>query len=211
MSVFGGDSWAREAQHRKRRVEEKLSNGKFTCLVCPHNPVLDSLIMLNMHRKGSRHLAAESRLKERELSRQNEISKRLALSDPPGGSNNSGNSSKRVQLPSKPLIDHTRKAASEALCKKLPQESSESQKFDAKSSQVHVKNAAIIPRVIRSYPATQASSVSHTPEELDLRARRDRELKFIEAGWKRDCHGRWFKDENVEFDSDEEDPNVCLG
>lgn len=60
MSVFGGDSWAREAQHRKRRVDDlaieglegssykRLSNGKFACLVCPNCPVLDSPVMLSV-------------------------------------------------------------------------------------------------------------------------------------------------------------------
>jgi hypothetical protein len=70
MSVFGGDSWGREAQHRKRKVDElllsapsvassssslspspsfkKLSSGKFVCLVCPHNPVVDSALMLSV-------------------------------------------------------------------------------------------------------------------------------------------------------------------
>ncbi|KAJ6716659.1 SODIUM CHANNEL MODIFIER 1, partial [Salix koriyanagi] len=59
MSVFGGDSWAREAQFRKRRVDDlvidgldgssyrKLSSGKYACLVCPHNPVLESLLVLS--------------------------------------------------------------------------------------------------------------------------------------------------------------------
>lgn len=60
MSVFGGDSWAREAQYRKRRVDDliidgveasvykKLYNGKFACLVCPNNPVLDTATMLSV-------------------------------------------------------------------------------------------------------------------------------------------------------------------
>ena len=60
MSVYGGDSWAREAQHRKRKVDDlmieridssiykKLSSGKFACLVCPTNPVLDSPTMLSV-------------------------------------------------------------------------------------------------------------------------------------------------------------------
>ncbi|CAA3029444.1 Hypothetical predicted protein [Olea europaea subsp. europaea] len=39
-------------------------------------------------------------------------------------------------------------------------------------------------------------------QQLDYRVRQERELKFTTAGWKRDCHGTWFKDENVEFDSD---------
>lgn len=61
MSVFGGDSWAREAQYRKRRVEDvvvegldgassfkKLSNGKYTCLLCPQRPILDSPLMFSV-------------------------------------------------------------------------------------------------------------------------------------------------------------------
>jgi hypothetical protein len=60
MSVFGGDSWAREAQHRKRRLDDlileevdessykKLSSGKYACLVCPHSPILDSPLMLSV-------------------------------------------------------------------------------------------------------------------------------------------------------------------
>ncbi|XP_051208017.1 uncharacterized protein [Lolium perenne] len=70
MSVFGGDSWARESQQRKRRLDDlmlpaaatssssssptasgsfkRLSSGKFACLVCPHRPVLDSSLMLSV-------------------------------------------------------------------------------------------------------------------------------------------------------------------
>lgn len=60
MSVFGGDGWAREAQYRKRRVDElmvenidssaykKLSSGKFVCVVCSHRPVLDTSLMLSV-------------------------------------------------------------------------------------------------------------------------------------------------------------------
>uniref|UniRef100_A0A0A9GDU6 Sodium channel modifier 1 zinc-finger domain-containing protein n=1 Tax=Arundo donax TaxID=35708 RepID=A0A0A9GDU6_ARUDO len=36
---------------------KRLSNGK---LVCPHRPVLDCPLMLSMHNKGARHVAAES-------------------------------------------------------------------------------------------------------------------------------------------------------
>lgn len=61
MSVFGGDSWGREAQYRKRRVDDllvdgiddinsykKLSSGKYACLVCPHSPVLDTPLTLSV-------------------------------------------------------------------------------------------------------------------------------------------------------------------
>ena len=33
--------------------------------------------------------------------------------------------------------------------------------------------------------------------DLDFRERQERELKFTAAGWKRDCQGKWFTDENV--------------
>ncbi|KAK8762813.1 hypothetical protein V5799_025921 [Amblyomma americanum] len=53
---------------QKRRVSEilvshipedealLLKNGKYSCTVCPHRPVLDTIEMLAMHRKGKRHL-----------------------------------------------------------------------------------------------------------------------------------------------------------
>ncbi|XP_021658532.2 uncharacterized protein LOC110648556 isoform X1 [Hevea brasiliensis] len=82
---------------------KKLSSGKYACLVCPHNPILDSPLMLSVsycipyllifsvHSIGSRHLAAESRLKKKESVRKDEINKRLALSDSPVGSFDSTN------------------------------------------------------------------------------------------------------------------------
>ena len=61
MSVFREDSWGREAQHRKRRLDDllleelvdgssykKLSNGKYACLVCSDSPILDSPLILSV-------------------------------------------------------------------------------------------------------------------------------------------------------------------
>jgi len=66
MSVFGGDNWARDAQQRKRRLDDlmlpapassspstpesfrRLPNGKLACLVFPNRPVLDSPLMLSV-------------------------------------------------------------------------------------------------------------------------------------------------------------------
>ncbi|XVE66876.1 hypothetical protein DITRI_Ditri08aG0115200 [Diplodiscus trichospermus] len=150
MSVFGGDSWGREAQYRKRRIEEvvidgvdassykKLSTGKYACLVCPHNPILDTPLMLSrekggnkfqnrdkrkrtyidhMHCKGSRHLASESKMKEKELMKRDEINKRIALSNSPTTSINSS-TKQNTHLASKPLIQVAQKAASEILGEK---------------------------------------------------------------------------------------------
>ncbi|KAJ4761023.1 Sodium channel modifier 1 [Rhynchospora pubera] len=187
MSVYGGDSWGREAQQRKRRVDDllssssnasssfkKLSSGKFVCLVCPHNPVLDSSLMLSVHNKGSRHVAAQAKQKENELWRQQELNKRIALSSKTKIQPKTTSSNNHV----KPLVEQTRTTILEL----------QSTKFT-----LNAKDAA--------------SNDSHS--SISSRERRQKELKFIAAGWKRDCHGKWFRDENVEFDSDEEDPNVC--
>ncbi|KAJ3704976.1 hypothetical protein LUZ61_008681 [Rhynchospora tenuis] len=189
MSVFGGDSWGREAQHRKRRVDDlllssssnasssfkKLSSGKFVCLVCPHNPVLDSSLMLSVHNKGSRHVAAQTKQKETELWRQRELNKRIALSSETKIEPKIMGSNDQV----KPLVEQTRATILELQSTKFTLNAKDAVSNDSNSS-------------------------------ISSHERRQKELKFIAAGWKRDCHGKWFRDENVEFDSDEEDPNVCL-
>lgn len=44
-------------------------------------------------------------------------------------------------------------------------------------------------------------------EDQDRRQERERLLRLREAGWRLDGNGKWFKDESVEFDSDEEVPS----
>nr|GMD09901.1 sodium channel modifier 1-like [Ipomoea batatas] len=226
MSVFGGDSWAREAQHRKRRVDDlvigsigaaasssaykKLSSGKFACLICPRNPVLDTALVLSAHLKGSRHRAAESRLKEKELARQDEISKRIALSEHvTATSSNVNSSSNKFRPTSKPLIDNTRKAVSEMLKAENFQRDAMCQAFELQGGRSEVVSLSISESgpCVPTGVAPEHKGAAYVAYD---RERHERELKFTAAGWKRDCHGRWFKDENVEFDSDEEDPNVCL-
>ncbi|GFP84544.1 sodium channel modifier 1 [Phtheirospermum japonicum] len=206
MSVFGGDSWAREAQCRKRRVDDlliegveasafkKLSNGKLTCLVCPNNPVLDTPVMLSTHVNGSRHRAAELRLKDKELALQEEVKKRLALSD--CVSTNASTKQSKTTAKKKPLIERAKKAASEV--------------FRGEVIQHNVKVVLIGNTNSTEVEALDDKGFGGEVKPLDYRARLERELKFTASGWKRDGHGRWFKDENVEFDSDEEDPNIVL-
>ncbi|XP_028765868.1 sodium channel modifier 1-like [Neltuma alba] len=220
MSVFGGDSWAREAQYRKRRVDDllvegingsafkKLANGKYACLVCPHNPILDTPLMLSMHNKGSRHLAAASRLKERDLMKQNEINKRIALSASSADTAKSSNCNQKLRSASsgKPLIEQTKKAVCEILSDKSQQQMENRSKKEL-SNTGHIASAST---ESCSSPARVEDNKPVIQHHLDYWERRERELKFTAAGWKRDGHGKWYKDENVEFDSDEEDPNVCL-
>ena len=43
----------------------------------------------------------------------------------------------------------------------------------------------------------QATDKVVVQPHLDFRERRERELKFTTVGWKHDCQGKWFRDENV--------------
>ena len=48
-----------------------------------------------------------------------------------------------------------------------------------------------------SHPAIQATGKVVVQPHLDFQERQERELKFTAAGWKCDCQGKWFRDENV--------------
>jgi hypothetical protein len=70
-----------------------------------------------MHIKGSCHIAAECRLREKELSMQQEISKRLAISSVPSISKYSSNRHPSVRagdMKENPLIEQTPRAIMEA-------------------------------------------------------------------------------------------------
>ena len=43
----------------------------------------------------------------------------------------------------------------------------------------------------------QATDKVVVQPHLDFQECRERELKFTAAGWKHDCQGKWFRDENV--------------
>ncbi|XP_062194878.1 uncharacterized protein LOC133898266 [Phragmites australis] len=247
MSVFGGDSWARDAQQRKRRLDDlmhpasssskpdsfkRLSDGKLVCLVCPHRPVLDSLVMLSMHNKGARHISAESRQREKELSKQHEINKRLSLSSDASLSN-SGNPRAGVMpsnMKEKPLIEQTRRAILEAQSSRLNDFSANRVSCDQKKianaspHDSHVSPGVPMEKLTGNTLSIECNSRKGEPTignqtqgkvlsqwQADLQKRQEQELRFTASGWKRDCHGKWYRDENVEFDSDEDDPNICLG
>ncbi|TVU05531.1 hypothetical protein EJB05_48697, partial [Eragrostis curvula] len=250
MSVFGGDSWGREAQQRKRRVDDlmlpasassssstpdsfrRLPNGKLACLVCPHRPVLDSPLMLSMHNKGARHKAAESRLREEELSKQHEINKRLALASDTTLSDSSNLRAGVMSsiMKEKPLIEQTRRAILEAQSTRLNNFSAKTIHCDQKrmahdsSGDYHVSSGVSMKTLTGSTGPIECNSTKGEASvgnqsqgnvvsewQSDFQKRQEQELRFTASGWKRDCHGKWYRDENVEFDSDEDDPNICLG
>ncbi|KAL3730572.1 hypothetical protein ACJRO7_027572 [Eucalyptus globulus] len=161
-----------------------------------------------MHCKGSRHRVALSRLKERELEKKDEINKRIALSDCTVNAGTITSTLNRIK--SKPLIKQTMKAVSEVLDKGNARQDVHNDCHSGKiCGNLHGNETSHVIESF-SFAAKEAAEEVVVQQQLSMRERRERELKFTSAGWKRDCNGRWFKDENVEFDSDEEDPNICL-
>ena len=155
-----------------------------------------------MHCKGSRHRAAESRLKERELARQHEMNKRIALStDCSGRTVKSRTCNQEFESGSKPLIEQSWKAASEILtCRNsLPDFRNKNQDLESSTNHVITCGASGHLCTNSSVPDMEGSNKVVGPQHLDYRERVERELKFTAAGWKRDGHGKWYKDENVSF------------
>lgn len=45
-----------------------------------------------------------------------------------------------------------------------------------------------------------------TPEQQAMAKQAEYEMRLMQRGWKKNADGKWLKDENVEFDSDEDAP-----
>lgn len=253
---------------RKRRIDlllserldeahsQRLANGKYACLICPSRPVMDTLPMLTMHNQGARHQAAALKLKEKEISKQEEIQKRIALYEP------SVTSIDTINVPvhctssfTSPLLAKTRKSTADVLansmnasgntsmpklladsmnasgnismpksdqpfiCKKKPFFTSlyaknvktADKKTDSPVQHLRVRTDENSNATVNLQSNSKAVSGTVNEQQLDFQKQKQKELKFREAGWRRDGQGSWFREENVEFDSDEEDPNFSLG
>jgi hypothetical protein len=173
-----------------------------------------------MHIKGSRHTAAESRLREKELSRQQEISKRLALSSVASVSNYSSNQHPSVRagdMKEKPLIEQTRRAILEAQSTRFNNFSATKESHDVKRtgnalyrysqvapSGVPLEECAENTASVESkdseggpFAGDEMSRKALSEWQEDIKKRQEQELRFTASGWKRDCHGKWYRDEDV--------------
>lgn len=172
-----------------------------------------------MHNKGARHIAAESRLREKELSKKHEINKRQALS---AYHSNSGNLHTGVKptniMEEKPLIEQTRRAILEAQSSRLNDFNSKKVSHDFKwttntsSCDYHVgpsnfpteqstvnTGSVECNRKGESFTGNQTQGKLLSDWQIEVRKRQEQELQFTASGWKRDGHGKWYKDESVSY------------
>ncbi|CAF95147.1 unnamed protein product, partial [Tetraodon nigroviridis] len=213
---------------KKRRVADLLSNfipedeaalmknGRYTCLVCSHRPVFDTVDMLSVHRKGKRHLEGLKSFYGKKTTLKNEIAKRRHESYV----RNEENAAKDTSCPA-PLTRHallktvpydSRHRRTSTKCEKVsqnvqedrtasrpagPEESGSS--WDAVTDGNAAGGAA-------SRPSDSETSQKVAPVSAERRRELEHYLHLKSQGWVQDGSGGWTKDENVEFDSDEDEP-----
>uniref|UniRef100_A0A8B9BU94 Sodium channel modifier 1 n=1 Tax=Anser brachyrhynchus TaxID=132585 RepID=A0A8B9BU94_9AVES len=194
--------WKSRPSWVKRRVAELLANyipedealllrsGRYACTVCAHRPVFDTLEVLAVHRAGRKHLGSECGA---------------------GGGRCWGG---RAGSPA-PLLARTRRIAQSALLKAAPYSSCcrrTGQK--RKSSVVIASESALSPQPCEAPGAGAVPAAAEVSWALLTReppaSRASRPLSIPSAGWIQDRSGKWVKDENAEFDSDEDEPPALL-
>ncbi|KAG7234018.1 hypothetical protein INR49_006264 [Caranx melampygus] len=204
---------------KKRRVADLLSNfipedeaalmknGRYTCLVCSYRPVFDTVDMLTVHRKGKRHLEEQTRkLTHHALLKTvpyNSCHRKTSTKSGKGPTPSGSTSSK---TPSEQEHTHWRAGASDIVS---PSSAHAAGKVcDGKS---FVLNPRPDPNKEPHPPKDVKGSELKVEQEAEpITAQRRKELehylKLKSDGWVQDRSGQWIKDENVEFDSDEEEP-----
>ncbi|RVE63181.1 hypothetical protein OJAV_G00163640 [Oryzias javanicus] len=178
-----------------------LSNGRYTCLVCSYRPVFDTVDMLTVHRQGKKHLEGLKGFYGKKSKLKNEIRKRKH-------ENYVKAEDQQEPSSSAPLLAQTRKLTHHALLKTVPYNSCHRKaktKLDKEASSSAGNICYKLPSTC--WNADNLSTRILVSVSQSLRRRElEHYLKLKSNGWLQDRSGRWVKDENVEFDSDEEAP-----
>ncbi|XP_003409521.1 sodium channel modifier 1 isoform X2 [Loxodonta africana] len=217
-----GDDWSQLNVLKKRRVGDLLASyipedealmlrdGRFACAICPHRPVLDTLAMLTAHRAGKKHLSSLQRF--------------YGKKQPGKGMEQNPRQQNELREENKaeaPLLAQTRFITQSALHRAPHYNSCCRRKYRPEAPGPSVVHSRLPPaeaelqsrKISReSEPETgpQAKKSATVPAPVPMSPTRrralDRYLTLRSSGWIPDGQGRWVKDENVEFDSDEEEP-----
>ncbi|XP_016131249.1 sodium channel modifier 1 isoform X1 [Sinocyclocheilus grahami] len=238
-----GDDQSQLNVLKKRRVADLLSNfipddeatlmknGRYSCLVCSHRPVFDTVDMLVVHRKGKRHLEGMKWFYGKKNQLKHEIDKRRHQDYVKAEDERQEPSS------SAPLLSQTRKITHHALLRTVPYSSchrkaserlessgcGQEDRQDQINSSTHlsIRTGSIDSISTSSTTVHQGqtqgkeetkkgkkgSSTKCEPITEQRRKELEHYLKLKSSGWLQDRSGKWVKDENVEFDSDEEEPD----
>ncbi|XP_006900171.1 PREDICTED: sodium channel modifier 1 [Elephantulus edwardii] len=221
-----GDDWSQLNVLKKRRVGDLLANyipedealmlrdGRFACSICPHQPVLDTLTMLTAHRAGRKHLSSLQHYYGKK-----QQGKRMEQN--PRQQNELGEETKAEA----PLLAQTRFITQSTLHRAPQYSSCCRRKYRPEAPGPSVSHTPLPPSDVElqsgkinreSEPGANAQAKKPatvpTPAPMSPTKRRalDHYLTLRSSGWIPDGKGGWVKDENVEFDSDEEEPPGLL-
>ncbi|XP_066233550.1 sodium channel modifier 1 [Saccopteryx leptura] len=216
-----GDDWSQLNVLKKRRVGDLLASyipedealmlrdGRFACAICPHRPVLDTLTMLTAHRAGKKHLSSlqlfygkkqPGKGMEQNPRQQNELEREETKAEAP-------------------LLTQTRLITQNALHRAPQFNSCCRRKYRPEAPcppglpsslpppEVELQGGKMNTEPGASLQAKESAAVSPpAPVSPTRRRALGHYLTLRSSGWIPDGRGRWVKDENVEFDSDEEEP-----
>lgn len=137
------------------------------------------------------------------MSIKEEANKRIALSlDSAAGSGIIG-SSIESKAKNQPLIEQRRKAILEAQCKRFWNQSSKQFSCSETVNTTSISDTKVEFEETSKMKESGSAVINKDSNKLllewneTLRLRREKELKFISAGWKKDGFGKWYKDDNV--------------
>uniref|UniRef100_A0A8D0FPE9 Sodium channel modifier 1 n=1 Tax=Strix occidentalis caurina TaxID=311401 RepID=A0A8D0FPE9_STROC len=211
----GGDSDGVETARGAREGDrDRRGRGWYACTVCAHRPVFDTLDVLTVHRAGKKHMG----------------SKLGGLAASGGGC------AERASLPSPqgspaPLLARTRRIARSALLKAAPYSSCcrRTGRTEGGSgpdtARWQRKSLIVGPEPGRSPQPREAPGPGAIPAAAEvslgplgagnpvtsrLSLPPSVHPSVPSAGWIQDHSGKWVKDENAEFDSDEDEPPALL-
>uniref|UniRef100_A0A8C3J2M9 Sodium channel modifier 1 n=1 Tax=Calidris pygmaea TaxID=425635 RepID=A0A8C3J2M9_9CHAR len=191
---------------QKRRVADLLANyipedealllrsGRYACTVCAHRPVFDTLDVLTVHRAGKKHTSSK------------------------WGTGKGGNLAPSELCPLSPqgspapLLARTRRIARSALLKAAPYSSCcrrtgpQPREAPGPGAVPAAAEVSLGPVGSGGDPVTSGGDPVTSRLSLSPSVR----PSVPSAGWIQDRSGKWVKDENAEFDSDEDEPPVLL-
>ncbi|XP_009069978.1 PREDICTED: sodium channel modifier 1-like, partial [Acanthisitta chloris] len=217
-----------------------LRSGRFACSVCPHRPIFDTLDILAVHRAGKKHAAslqrfysqnrslqavAPVRQQEEEvqgedpsvqgspaplLARTRRIARSALLKSAPYSSccrrtGVKGSSSRTG-------ISRTGPSATGMLPKPFWSVGEAMATSPVAPLPEHLHGQADTPNIApvwKGKASLMAPSQHEGPSLERLQVLRHY-LRLRSSGWIQDPSGKWVKDENAEFDSDEDEPPVRL-
>ncbi|XP_007949093.1 sodium channel modifier 1 [Orycteropus afer afer] len=218
-----GDDWSQLNVLKKRRVGDLLASyipedealmlrdGRFACAICPHRPVLDTLAMLTAHRAGKKHLSSLQRFYGKKQPGN-------GMEQNPRPQNELRQEETKVEAP---LLAQTRLITQTALHRAPHYNSCCRRKYRPETPGPSISCSPLPPPEVKlqsgkmsresepeASPQAKKSATVPAPAPMSPTRRRalDHYLTLRSSGWIQDGQGRWVKDENVEFDSDEDEP-----